>query len=94
MINFIKGVLSETDGTPSSRRVVMFILTLLFVGVVIYNAITGKVIDATLKDQLFYLLLWIFGVVMADKVMTTFKASALSGGEKGGDRPTNHPPNP
>lgn len=90
MINFIKGVLSETDGTPSSRRVVMFILTLLFVGVVIYNAITGKVIDATLKDQLFYLLLWIFGVVMADKVMTTFKASA----EKGGDRPTNPPPNP
>jgi len=92
MLKFIKGVLSESDGTPSSRRVVMFILTLLFVAVVIFNALTGKVIDATLKDQLFYLLLWIFGVVMADKVVTSFKASAT--GEKGGDRPNVPPPNP
>lgn len=90
MINFIKGVLSETDGTPSSRRVVMFILTLLFVGVVIFNAVTGNVIDPTLKDQLFYLLIWIFGVVMADKAVTAFKSSS----DKGGDRPNTPPPNP
>ena len=90
MINFIKGVLSETDGTPSSRRVVMFILTLLFVGVVIFNAVTGNVIDPTLKDQLFYLLIWIFGVVMADKVVTSFKGA--TGG--GGDRPKDPPPIP
>ena len=89
-MKFIKGVLSESDGTPSSRRVVMFLLTLLFIGVVVYNIVTGKNLDDTLKNQLFYLLVWLFGVVMADKIAVAFKGTL----PPGGDRPKDPPPNP
>ncbi len=89
MWKFIKGVLSESDGTPSSRRLVMFILTFLFVGISLYNVITGKNLDDVLKSQLFYLLIWIFSVVFGDKVVT-----ALKGTNPGGDRPKDPPPIP
>lgn len=91
MIQFIKGVLSESDGTPSSRRVVMFLLTILFIGIVIYNIVTGKNLDETLKNQLFYLLVWIFGVVLADKIAVALKGGTLP---PGGDRPKDPPVNP
>lgn len=73
MTDFLKGVFSETDGSPSSKRVVMFILTMLFVGVTIYNLTTGKNLDDTLKNQLFYLLCWIFSMVFGEKIVSAFK---------------------
>lgn len=92
MLKFIKGVLSESDGTPSSRRLVMFLLTILFISLSVYNIVTGKNLDETLKSQLFYLLCWLFAVIFGDKVVTAMKSA--TGGEKGGDRPTPPPPNP
>lgn len=91
MWKFIKGVLSETDGTPSSRRLVMFILTALFCGVSLYNLVTGKNLDETLKNQLFYLLIWIFSVVFGDKVVSALKSNTPP---PGGDRPKDPPVNP
>ncbi len=97
MFKFIKGILSETDGTPSSRRVVMFLLTLLFIGISVYNIVTGKNYDDTLKNQLFYLLCWLFTVIFGDKIAGLFTKkdagnTPLGGG--GGDRPKDPPPNP
>lgn len=82
MKKFFKDVLSDNDGRGSSKRVVMFIFTFLFVGVTINNVITGKDFDSTLKNQLFYLLCYLFAIVFGEKVVDAFKK----------DDPT--PPNP
>ncbi len=68
MKEFIKGILTDTDGIPSSKRVVMFLLTFLFIGVSIANMLYGKDLESTLKDQLFYLLCWMFSVVFGEKI--------------------------
>lgn len=91
-MKFIKGLLSESDGTPSSRRAILFILTLLFVGIVIYNIITGKNLDDTLKSQLFYLIVWLLGAVVVDKVAVAIKSGTTP--PPGGDRPKDPPINP
>lgn len=72
MKKFIKDILTDTNGLASSKRVVMFILLFLFVGVSIYNLSSGKNLDETLKNQLFYLLCWIFSTVIGEKVIDMF----------------------
>jgi hypothetical protein len=72
MKQFIKGILTDSDGNPSSKRIVMFLLTFLFVGVTITNLVTGKDLESTLKTQLFYLLCWIFSVVFGEKIVNIF----------------------
>lgn len=71
-MNFIKEMLSGSDGVVSSKRTIMFIFTLLFVGISIANFITGKNLDATLKDQLFYLLIWIISMVFGEQLPAIF----------------------
>ena len=73
MKKFITGILTDSDGNPSSKRVVMFLLTFLFIGVSIANVVSGKDLEATLKSQLFYLLCWMFSVVFGEKVVNIFK---------------------
>lgn len=68
MIKFIKSVLSGSDGNASSKRVVMLIFTMLFVGLTISNFVTGKNFDETLKQQLFYLLIWCISMVYGEKI--------------------------
>lgn len=68
MIKFFKAMLSGSDGITSSKRVVMFIFTLLFVGLTIANFVTGKNFDETLKDQLFYLLIWCISMVFGEQI--------------------------
>ena len=72
MIKFIRLVLTDSDGNPSSKRIVMFILLLLFVFVSVLNLMYGKDLDSTLKNQLFYLLCWIFSTVIGEKVINIF----------------------
>jgi hypothetical protein len=72
MKQFIKGILTDSDGNPSSKRIVMFLLTFLFIGVSITNIVTGKDLENTLKNQLFYLLCWIFSTVIGEKVVNIF----------------------
>lgn len=72
MIRFIKQMLSGKDGVISSKRTVMFIFTLLFVGLTIANFVTGKNFDSTLKDQLFYLLVWCLSMVFGEQIADIF----------------------
>ena len=81
MKQFIKGILTDSDGNPSSKRVVMFILTFLFVGVTITNLVTGKNLEETLKNQLFYLLCWMLSVVFGEKVVNIFNKKEKSQSE-------------
>lgn len=73
MKDFIKGIFMDKDGSFSSKRVVLFIFTFLFVGVSIYNIVTGKNLDETLKNQLFYLLVYVISVVFGENVTGLFK---------------------
>ena len=68
MFKFIKSMLSGSDGVVSSKRTVMFIFTLLFVGLTIANFVTGKNFDETLKQQLFYLLIWLISMVFGEGI--------------------------
>lgn len=73
MKEFIKDLFSDKDGSASSKRLVLFILTFLFVGVSIYNIGTGKNLDETLKNQLFYLLVYVISVVFGENITAAFK---------------------
>ena len=72
MKQFIRGILTDSDGNPSSKRVVMFLLTFLFIGISIAYVAAGKDLEETLKSQLFYLLCWMFSVVFGEKVVNIF----------------------
>ena len=65
---FMRYVFTDSDGNPSSKRVVMFLLVFLFIAVVIINLASAKKLESTLQDQLFYLLCWMFSVVFGEKV--------------------------
>jgi hypothetical protein len=72
-MNWFKEMLSGSDGITSSKRVVMFLFTLTFIGLTIANFCTGKNFDATLKDQLFYLLVWLISMVFGEQIADIFK---------------------
>lgn len=65
---FMRYVFTDSDGNPSSKRVVMFMLVFLFIAVVIINLVSAKKLESTLQDQLFYLLCWMFSVVFGEKI--------------------------
>ena len=67
-------MLSGSDGLISSKRSVMFLFALLFVGLVISNHITGKNIDDTFKQQLFYLLIWLIAMVFSEQIPEMIKS--------------------
>lgn len=73
MKEFIKSLFSDKDGSVSSKRLVMFLLTTLFISVTIINIWTGKNLDETLKNQLFYLLVYVISVVFGENVTGMFK---------------------
>lgn len=73
MKDFIKSLFSDKDGSVSSKRLVMFVLTFLFIAVTIINIWTGKNLDETLKNQLFYLLVYVISVVFGENITGAFK---------------------
>lgn len=79
-MNWFKEMLSGKGGEVSSKRTVMFIFTLTFVGLTIANFVTGKNFDATLKDQLFYLLIWLISMVFGEQIADIFKKKPPNGG--------------
>jgi uncharacterized membrane protein len=73
MKEFIKGVFTDKDGGYSSKRIVLFLLTVVFVFISLVNLFTGKNLDETLKNQLFYLLVYTISVVFGENVTGLFK---------------------
>lgn len=74
MFKFLAKMLSGKTGEISSKRTIMFMFTLTFIGLTIANFVTGKNFDATLKDQLFYLLVWIISMVFGEQLPEILKA--------------------
>jgi hypothetical protein len=73
MKNFIKGILTDKDGSLSSKRLIMFLLTVAFLIVSFINLWTGKNLDETLKNQLFYLLVYVISTVFGENITGLFK---------------------
>jgi hypothetical protein len=69
----MKQVITDINGSLSSKRVVMFILLAMFIAHCITNLTTGKALSQTLGDQLFYMLIWVSGTVFGEQVTNLFK---------------------
>jgi len=69
----MKSILSDVNGSLSSKRLVMFILLAMFIAHCITNLTTGKALSPTIGDQLFYMLIWVSGTVFGEQVTNLFK---------------------
>ncbi len=72
-IKFWRGVFTDKDGNPSSKRIILFTLILVFVAVVFINLLMGKNLDSVLKEQLFYLVIYTLATVFGENVTGIFK---------------------
>lgn len=97
MKDFIKRVLSEKD-IPSTKRVAFFGLLLVFVAAIFVNLIWGKVLEATLGSQLYYLLNALLIAIVGSNVLDTVKevktTQSNNNVQVGAPSPTQPPPPP
>lgn len=83
MWNFFKGILSDKDGNPSSKRVILFLLISVFITVVLVNLWMGKQLSSTLGEQLFYLVIYALAAVFGEQVTGIFKKATSSDANNG-----------
>jgi hypothetical protein len=69
----MKQILTDINGSLSSKRVVMFVLLFMFIAHCITNLVTGKALSPTIADQLYYMLMWVSGTVFGEQVTNLFK---------------------
>jgi undecaprenyl pyrophosphate phosphatase UppP len=81
-LEFLKGVMSEDSGTPSAKRVVLFILIALFCMATIANLFYHKILESTLLNELYYLITTFVGAMVVEK------STIAIGGKKKDDTPT------
>lgn len=65
-MNWLKDTLSDGDGRMSSKRLMSFILVILFAVYFFVNLFTGKFLKTSLEDNLFYLLIIMYVGVTAE----------------------------
>lgn len=82
MKSFIKGVFSEDNGSPSWKRVVGFILIILFVSECLFNNFLNKVLEPTYITILDTTLKTLIGAIVIEKI-----GMALSNRGKDDDKP-------
>lgn len=71
---WFKEMLSGASGEVSSKRTILFLFVLLFIGLVISNHVTGKNVDEIFKQQLFYLIGTCLLLVFGEKALTAWAA--------------------
>ena len=72
-MKFINSLFSDVNGSVSSKRLVMFVLLSIFGICVLVNLFTGKNLDATFKDQLYYAFLWVVSAIFGEQITGLFK---------------------
>lgn len=70
----IKSILAGSGTGLSSKRVVMFLLLFMFLATLIIDLLFTKLLDPTLRDELFYSMLTMFGLVFGENAMTALKS--------------------
>lgn len=73
MNQFIKGIFTDKDGSPSSKRIILFLLTCTFLICVFVNLFMGKSLSSTLSEQLFYLVIYALASVFGENITKMFK---------------------
>lgn len=98
MKEFIKSLFTGVNGTISTKRATLFALLFTFLTVCFVNLFYGKILFATLQEQLFYLIIYALAAVFGEPAVHSIKqlgANAFGGGTgPGGERPKEPPPNP
>jgi hypothetical protein len=75
LIDYFKGVLGDSKGTPSSKRVITFLFALLMAVAFVANLFYGYNVDAKLLDSVMYIVIAGFGFTGVEK----FAPNGLAG---------------
>lgn len=75
VIDYIKGVLADGKGSPSSKRVITFLFAILMAVAFISNLYYGYHVDDKLLDSVMYIVIAGFGFTGIEK----FAPSGLAG---------------
>ena len=67
VIDYIKGILGDTDGLPSSKRIVSVIFSLLVMVAFIGNMVWGWSIDDNLLDAVMMIIIAGLGITGIEK---------------------------
>ena len=67
LVNYIKGILGDTDGLPSSKRIVSVIFSLLVMIAFVGNMIWGWSIDDNLLDAVMMIIIAGLGITGIEK---------------------------
>lgn len=67
-MNFLKAIFTDKDGSPSSKRIILFLLVSTFIVVIFVNLLMGKSLSSTLADQLFYLVIYALATVFGENI--------------------------
>lgn len=67
-MKFITSLFSDINGSVSSKRLVMFTLLAVFGTCILVNLFTGKNLDPTFKDQLYYAFLWVVTAIFGEQI--------------------------
>lgn len=101
MKEFIKSLFTGVNGSISTKRFTLFALLFTFLTVCFVNLFYGKMLFATIQEQLFYLIIYALAAVFGEPAVHTIKqmgANAFGGSGggtgPGGERPKDPPPNP
>ena len=70
LVDYIKGILGDTDGLPSSKRIVSVVFALLLMGAFIGNMGWGLTVDDNLLDAVMMVIIAGLGITGIEKFAT------------------------
>lgn len=93
MKSFIKDALSE-NGTASAKRIAFFILLFAFLVECSINMIWAKILDSTLRDQLYYAMLTTLGSIIGVTLINSYKEVKIAQSNNNATVGASSPPEP
>lgn len=73
-MNWFREMLSGTTGEVSSKRTILFMLILLFIGMIIASQVFQRSFDEILKTQLFWLIQTTLILVFGERALIAWEA--------------------
>jgi len=73
-MSWLKEMFSGESGEVSSKRTVLFLFVFTFISLAVASQVTQKTFDATMKDQLFWLLQTTLILVFGERALAAWEA--------------------